>query len=100
MNKRTKALSISEKTKSKVFERDHCQCVLCGSWKGQPNAHFIARSQGGLGIEQNIVTLCFECHQKYDNSAERPEIRERLREYLKSCYPDWNEEDLYYKKWQ
>lgn len=63
-----------------------------------PNAHFIARSQGGLGIEENIITLCPECHRLYDNSPMRRSIREELRRYLKSKYKDWDEKKLYYKK--
>ena len=97
MNRRTKALEITRSVKERVFERDGC-CVLCGSNRGLPNAHFIARSQGGLGIEQNILTLCPECHRRYDNTAERKEIRELLRAYLIRKYPDWNEKNLYYKK--
>ena len=96
MQKRTKALQIPPEVKRRVLERDEC-CVLCGR-RGEPNAHFIARSQGGLGIEQNIVTLCYKCHQDYDNSPLRRIIREQLREYLKSKYPDWDESTLYYKK--
>lgn len=79
------------------MERDGC-CVLCGSNRGEPVAHFIARSQGGLGIEENVVTLCPECHARYDNSADRPMIRETLRAYLKERYKGWNEKRLVYRK--
>lgn len=96
-SKRTKALEIPPKVKEKVLERDGC-CVYCGR-QGQPNAHFIARSQGGLGIEENILTLCFDCHRKYDQSTERQKMRAYFAEYLKSKYPDWNEEKLVYKKY-
>ena len=97
MKKRTKALAITPETKRRVYERDGERCVLCGA-RGYPNAHFIARSQGGLGIEENIVTLCVNCHNAYDNSAFRRVIREELREYLKEKYPDWEEQKLYYRK--
>lgn len=96
-SKRTKALEIPLKVKEKVLERDGC-CVYCGR-QGQPNAHYIARSQGGLGIEENILTLCFDCHRKYDQSTERQKMRAYFAEYLKSKYPDWNEEKLVYKKY-
>ena len=66
---------------------------------GLPNAHFISRSHGGLGIEKNIVTLCPRCHRRYDQTDEREDIRMELREYLKSKYPDWVESDLIYRKW-
>lgn len=97
MNKRTKALSIPPKVKALVTERDGC-CVYCGR-PGSPNAHYIARSQSGLGIEQNILTLCDECHRRYDQSIDREEMREFFRKYLQSKYPDWDESKLVYRKW-
>lgn len=97
-SRRTKALEIPPKVKQKVLERDGW-CVWCGK-PGEPNAHFIARSQGGLGIEENILTLCFDCHRRYDQSAERKKMREYFKEYLKSKYPEWDEENLIYKKWR
>ncbi len=51
MSKRSKACDISPKVKKKVWERDNHCCIICGSPYAMPNAHYIARSQGGLGIE-------------------------------------------------
>lgn len=96
-SKRTKALEISKKVREKVYERDGSLCVMCGS-VGMPNAHYIARSQGGLGIEENILTLCFDCHRQYDQSINRKRMREHFRKYLKSKYPGWDEKKLIYKK--
>ena len=31
---------------------------------------------GGLGIEQNIVTMCMQCHRDYDPSTKRNEVKE------------------------
>lgn len=98
-SKRTKALEISPAVKRHVYERDNGCCVLCGSPNGLPNAHYIGRAQGGLGVEKNIVTLCPACHREYDQSAERKGIRAELREYLQSCYPEWDENDLIYRKY-
>jgi len=97
MHKRTKAMQIPTAVKRKVLERDGC-CVVCGSNQGIPNAHYIARSHGGLGIEQNIVTLCINCHNAYDNSPMRRIIGQQIKEYLQSKYPDWDEQKLYYSK--
>lgn len=56
---------------------------------------------GGLGIEQNVVTGCIECHTAYDNGSKREEIGNKIKEYLQSIYGDsWNEDDLIYNKWQ
>ena len=99
MHRRTKALSIPPKVKAEVWSRDFHRCVLCGTPYAYPDAHVISRAQGGLGIAENVVTLCRVCHDRYDNSPERPELRERLRDYLKTWYPDWDERNLIYRKW-
>lgn len=106
-SKRAKACDISPAVKKRVWERDGGRCVYCGNdYNVMPNAHYIPRSKGGLGIEQNIVTLCTEltenkCHRRFDfGTAEEKElIGNKIRDYLMEHYPDWDEEDLIYKKW-
>lgn len=98
MHKRTRALDISEKVKKEVWERDNHCCIVCGSPYAMPNAHYISRSHGGLGIPENIFTACIVCHNRYDNGDGRKEIGMIVKEYLKSQYPYWNEKDLIYKK--
>lgn len=98
MHKRTKALDIPKKVKDRVWDLDGGRCILCGSSYAMPNAHYIARAQGGLGIEENIVTLCLDCHNLYDNSTYRKQLREEIRDYLTERYPKWDEEKLKYKK--
>lgn len=98
-SERARACDISPKVKHKVWDRDEHLCVVCGrNYDVMPNAHFIRRSQGGLGIEQNVVTLCQECHRKFDFEHDTV-IEDRIRDYLISCYPDWDEEKLYFRKW-
>lgn len=99
MHKRTKALAISKAVKAAVYARDGGCCVLCGSPYGLPVCHYISRAQSGLGIEENIVTLCADCHREYDQGYNRQEIREELRAYLERHYPDWDESKLIYNKW-
>ena len=70
MHKRTKLLDISKAVKDKVWERDGHRCILCESIFAMPNAHYISRAQGGLGIPENVVTLCYVCHDQYDNGAD------------------------------
>lgn len=105
--KRSKSTDISMAVKKKVFERDKGRCVVCGNtYNVMPNAHYIPRSKGGLGIEQNIVTLCTmmttnKCHHRYDNGS-KPEhefIKTKIKRYLMSKYDDWNEDNLVYKKY-
>ena len=102
---RAKATDIPMSVKQKVWGRDNGRCVICGNdYNVMPNAHYIPRSKGGLGIEENIVTLCTnftknKCHYMYDNSTRqnREKYGIMISEYLKSKYPHWNEEMLYYK---
>lgn len=55
---------------------------------------------GGLGIEENIVTLCNKCHHDFDNGSRRVEYGYRIQWYLKSIYGDnWNERKLIYNKY-
>lgn len=97
--KRAKACNISQAVKIKVWERDKEQCIICHSPYAMPNAHFIPRSKGGLGIEENIVTLCQNCHHKFDNTSRRLIYREYIKNYLRGKYgAEWNEEKLIYKK--
>lgn len=97
MKKRTKAVAISREVKGRVYERDGGRCILCGR-RGAPNAHYISRAQNGLGIEQNIVTICLECHRKYDQSIERLSIGRIIEAYLRERYPGWDPENLIYRK--
>lgn len=100
-NKRAKACDISPKVRLAVYERDHGICALCHRNNGIGNAHFISRAHGGMGVEENIVTLCLSCHDKYDHGEEleREEIRGYLRDSLRALYPDWDETKLIYRKW-
>lgn len=98
-SKRTKACEITPKVRQEVEERDGHMCIFCKSNQCRGEAHFIARSHGGLGIPQNIVTVCHSCHREMDNGLNTKRYREIARNYLMSIYPDWNEKDLVYNKW-
>ena len=100
-SKRAKATQISNKVRRVVYERDNGLCVVCGR-QGFPEAHYVPRSAGGLGIEQNIVCLCRDCHTKFDfGDGETCQLMgEAIKAYLQSKYPDWNEDDLVYRKYE
>ena len=99
MHKRTRACQISQKTKRIVYERDGQRCIFCGA-PGLPEAHVVPRSHGGLGIEQNIVTACRQCHDKLDNSVHRQQMLQEAAEHLKRFYKDWDKESLVFEKWR
>ena len=96
--KRAKACDITKKVKDIVWLRDGGRCIICGSGCAMPNSHYIRRSQGGLGIEENIVTMCQHCHREYDQGSGRQAIAAYTEQYLRSKYPNWNPEKLIYKK--
>ena len=101
MNRRTKMTAIPKSVKEAVYERENHHCVLCGRY-ADPSwacAHYIRRSQGGLGVEKNIITLCPACHLGFDEGPERHRIRAFLSEYLSGCYEDWSEDELRYRKY-
>lgn len=99
MTNRTKATSIPSSVKQKVYARDGGCCVWCGKYGAMPEAHFIPRSKGGLGIEENILTLCRPHHELFDRGPieKREEMRTYFRDYLKSKYQDWDETKMTYK---
>jgi hypothetical protein len=107
MRKDTKAQDFDRKAKIAISQRDSIDgwpcCVYCGaaapSELAYSNAHFIARSQGGLGIEENGLTLCTICHKRYDQTTDRIKMREFFREYLKARYPEWDESKLYFRRY-
>ena len=96
-HRQTKATDISPAVKKAVWERDCECCIICGSIYAAPEAHYIPRSSGGLGVEQNVVTLCRACHGLFHQEVEW--INLAVRDYLRSKYPDWDEKKLYYKKY-
>ena len=55
---------------------------------------------GGLGIPENIVTLCPYCHFNEDMGMNTKLYEQKIEIYLKSIYgANWNKEKLIYKKW-
>lgn len=102
-SKRTKACEISPKVRKAVEERDSIDgvpcCVFCHTSRNvRGEAHIVRRSQAGLGIEQNILTVCRFCHRQLDEGKDRELYMSRAIAYMKEHYPDWNISDLVYKK--
>lgn len=108
MRKETKATDFTKSVKVAIAKRDSFDdwpcCIVCGIPAPQENplafsnAHFIGRAHGGRGVEENGLTLCSACHGRYDQTTDRPILREYFREYLRSKYEGWSEEYLYYRK--
>lgn len=96
-SKRSKATAITDKVKREVHSRDNGCCVICGKQANDP-AHYISRANGGLGIPENIVCLCRECHHNTDNSPARQTYLKQIKQYLDRHYPDFTDEERKYKK--
>ena len=99
MQRRTKAVAITPEVRAEVEERDNHCCIFCGR-PGRGEAHLINRSQGGLGIPENIVTVCRLCHHQMDNGQATKLYRAKAEEYLKSKYPEWDRSKLVFDKWR
>ncbi len=50
--------------RTKVLRRDGWRCQVCGSMKNLEVHHKVFRSRWGEDDEQNLITLCLECHAK------------------------------------
>lgn len=90
---------ISQTVRAKVYARDSWEdtpcCVFCG--RPWPEVHhYVERSRGGLGIEENLVCLCTLCHKKLHQGDEN--IKDYARAYLQDKYADWEESALIARK--
>ena len=47
-----------------VLERDGWRCQTCGSREGLEVHHIEPRSQLGHDTEENLITLCHNCHRE------------------------------------
>jgi 5-methylcytosine-specific restriction endonuclease McrA len=51
-----------QKLREQVLRRDGWRCQLCGSMTNLEVHHKQFRSHSGEDDEQNLITLCFNCH--------------------------------------
>lgn len=96
-SKRTKAVAITPKVRQAVEERDNYCCIFCGQ-RGRGEGHYISRAHGGLGVEENLITVCRKCHNEMDNGLLTQIYREKAEAYLRGIYPDWDRDKYIYKK--
>jgi len=72
-------------------------CIICNSLYTDI-AHFVARSKGGLAIEENLILLCRNHHNMYDSGDQ--DIKHYIIDYLSKHYENWHETNLVYSKWE
>ena len=103
--------AIKTTTARKVAERDRWTCIFCEQNYKMEKAdefgkaikdimHFIPRSQGGKGIEENLAVGCRYHHQMLDNGKDgnREEMLKIFEEHLRFWYKGWDREGLVFKK--
>ena len=111
-SKQARAKEFSPKVREVIKRRDG-GCIFCRmnyqmdsiNWfdsQIMSIMHYIPRSKGGLGIEQNGALWCQYHHTMLDNGYQgrRAEMLEMFKGYLQNHYDNWNEEELYYRKWR
>lgn len=101
MSKRRRATDITQKVRKDVHARDKLRCVACGRNYNLQIAHvYLPRSRGGLGVVENLATLCINCHIDYDNGRDekREIVKKKLFAYMERHYGKPNLNDLKYKK--
>ena len=54
-----------------VLRRDAWRCQLCGSMQHLQVHHLKFRSHSGGDEEQNLITLCAECHEQMHRKTRR-----------------------------
>lgn len=112
MNKRTKKLQFSANIMKRITERDQDQCIFCARsyhmeckdpflYRIREHMHYINKSAGGLGIEENGALGCKYHHMLLDNGNKglREEMLGIFKDHLKAHYPEWDEEKLRYRKY-
>lgn len=74
---------------------------MCGKGVREENAccHLIPRSQGGMGVEKNILTLCQQCHRRFDEGPDRDYWSKTFTDYLTRYYGTIDKDEVVYNKW-
>ena len=64
-----------------VLQRDQWRCQCCGAIIGLEVHHMKFRSKLGDDVENNLITLCWDCHRKAHQAKTKP-ARSRVRQSL------------------
>ena len=85
---------VSEQTRTAVLVRDKGRCRACGKKLAVDSAHvhhIIYRSQGGPHTEENLITLCEQCHgiAHSNKRVNQPRLKEAVanNEYVQLFGP-------------
>ena len=65
-----------QELREKVLKRDGWRCQSCGRSENLHVHHMVFRSQLGDDVEENLITLCCNCHQKVHGRASGKDARQ------------------------
>lgn len=112
--KQTQAKEFSQSVKQRIWNRDNGKCIFCAMGYRPTDEdnyllvirdimHYIPRSAGGLGIEENGAVGCRYHHHMLDNGKEgvREEMLDKMADYFRGIYgPHWDQKKKKYSKWE
>ena len=52
-----------------ILQRDGWRCQTCGSRRGLEVHHITPRSKLGPDAEENLITLCWQCHRRIHSKS-------------------------------
>lgn len=99
-SKRSLATDFTSIVRKEVLLRDKGFCVYCGNMHNIQIHHYIERSLNGLGIKENLVCLCVECHMRLHSNDKGNVIKKTVKKYLDKLYPNFDDKDRKYDKWR
>jgi hypothetical protein len=76
-----------DRLRKKILKRDDYKCHICGSEQNLEVHHMQALVYGGKSNEENLVTLCDECH-RYAPEDSIDSNQRYLKERNKQVYQD------------
>lgn len=92
--------NIDNTTRKRVYRRDGWRCALCDSTRYIQVHHIVPRGKGGPGTEQNLITLCADCHALAHGTdlrgfgASPEDVQQAIIEYIADRYAEegiiWN----------
>jgi 5-methylcytosine-specific restriction endonuclease McrA len=61
--------TLYEQLRQEVLSRDRWRCQVCGSLAGVEVHHITPKGRHGDDTEENLITLCTDCHKKIHEHA-------------------------------
>jgi 5-methylcytosine-specific restriction endonuclease McrA len=65
------------KLRTEVLERDGWRCQYCGSSDRLQVHHIRSRSRLGHDTDENLITLCADCHSDIHRSCRKGAVNDR-----------------------